>query len=38
MAIFDKAHHVCIVVHDIEKTVAYYESVGIGPWIGYPPL
>lgn len=38
MGIFDKAHHVCIVVHDIEASVAYYESVGIGPWQSYPPL
>lgn len=36
--IFDKLHHVCIVVHDIDKTQAYYESIGIGPWIAYPPL
>ncbi len=35
---FDKLHHVCIVVHDIDKTQAYYESIGIGPWIAYPPL
>ncbi len=37
-AIFDKLHHICIVVHDIDKTLAYYESIGIGPWIKYPPL
>jgi methylmalonyl-CoA/ethylmalonyl-CoA epimerase len=36
--IFQKLHHVCIVVHDIDKTQAYYESIGIGPWIEYPPL
>ncbi len=35
---FDKLHHVCIVVHDIDKTQAYYESIGVGPWIAYPPL
>lgn len=35
---FEKLHHVCIVVHDIDKTQAYYESIGIGPWIAYPPL
>jgi Glyoxalase/Bleomycin resistance protein/Dioxygenase superfamily len=34
----DKIHHVCIVVHDIEKARAYYESIGIGPWQEYPPL
>lgn len=37
-AIYNKLHHVCIVVHDIEKTQAYYESIGIGPWEEYPPL
>ena len=35
---FRKLHHVCIVVHDIEKTISYYESIGIGPWKDYPPL
>jgi methylmalonyl-CoA/ethylmalonyl-CoA epimerase len=38
MGIFDKLHHICIVVHDINKTQAYYESIGIGPWEAYPPL
>jgi len=38
MQIFDKLHHICIVVHDIEKARAYHESIGIGPWIEYPPL
>jgi methylmalonyl-CoA/ethylmalonyl-CoA epimerase len=38
MRIFDKIHHICIVVHDIDKSRAYYESVGIGPWQEYPPL
>ncbi len=35
---FSKPHHICIVVHDIEKTKNYYESIGIGPWVEYPPL
>ncbi|MBI4934881.1 MAG: VOC family protein [Actinobacteria bacterium] len=35
---FDRLHHICIVVHDIERTQAYYESIGIGPWQSYPPL
>ncbi len=34
--IFQQLHHVCIVVHDLQKTVSYYESVGIGPWFDYP--
>ena len=35
---FHKPHHICIVVKDIEKTKGYYESIGIGPWLDYPPL
>ena len=38
MGVFDKIHHVCIVVHDIDKARAYYELIGIGPWQEYPPL
>lgn len=38
MGIFDKLHHICIVVHDIDKAQAYYESIGVGPWEAYPPL
>lgn len=36
MALFTHLHHICIVVHDLEKSVAYYESIGIGPWFDYP--
>jgi methylmalonyl-CoA/ethylmalonyl-CoA epimerase len=35
---FSKPHHICIVVNDVEKTKRYYESIGIGPWMDYPPL
>ena len=35
---FAKVHHICIAVHDIDAAIAYYESVGIGPWHDYPPL
>ena len=35
---FAKVHHLCIVVRDIETSVRFYESVGIGPWHDYPPL
>lgn len=35
---FRQLHHICLVVHDIDKTVAYYDSLGIGPWQDYPPL
>ena len=38
MSVFKRLHHVCIVVHDIDKAQAYYESIGIGPWEAYPPL
>jgi methylmalonyl-CoA/ethylmalonyl-CoA epimerase len=37
-AIFQQLHHVCIVVPDIDAAVAYYESLGIGPWKDFPPL
>lgn len=33
---FQQLHHVCIVVHDLERALAYYESLGIGPWFDYP--
>ncbi|WOS62021.1 VOC family protein [Sinorhizobium fredii] len=38
MGNFDKLHHICIVVADIDKTQAWYESIGVGPWQVYPPL
>jgi catechol 2,3-dioxygenase-like lactoylglutathione lyase family enzyme len=38
MGNFDKLHHICIVVHDIDRAQAYYESIGIAPWEAYPPL
>jgi methylmalonyl-CoA/ethylmalonyl-CoA epimerase len=34
--IFNQLHHVCIVVHDLEKAVTYYEKLGVGPWYDYP--
>lgn len=33
---FQQLHHVCIVVNDLEAAVAYYKSLGIGPWFDYP--
>lgn len=36
LALFTHVHHVCIVVHDLEKSLAYYRSIGIGPWFDYP--
>ena len=35
---FRHLHHICIVVHDLDTSVAYYESIGVGPWQDYPPL
>jgi len=35
---FTKLHHLCVVVADIDRAQRFYESVGIGPWIDYPPL
>jgi methylmalonyl-CoA/ethylmalonyl-CoA epimerase len=35
---FRALHNICIVVRDIDRSVAYYESIGIGPWQDYPPL
>lgn len=35
---FRHLHHICLVVHDIDAAIAYYESIGIGPWQDYPPL
>jgi catechol 2,3-dioxygenase-like lactoylglutathione lyase family enzyme len=29
---------ICIAVEDIERAMAFYESVGIGPWHDYPDL
>ena len=36
--LFKKLHHVCIVVRDIDASISYYESVGVGPWCDYPPM
>jgi len=35
---FEKLHHICIVVRDVEEKMSYFESIGIGPWTEYPPL
>ena len=33
---FRTLHHICIVVHDLDRAVAYYEKLGVGPWFDYP--
>lgn len=35
---FEKFHHLCIVVRDVEEKIKYFESIGLGPWTEYPPL
>lgn len=35
-SIFRSLHHVCIVVRHLERAVAYYQKLGIGPWFDYP--
>lgn len=35
---FQKFHHICLAVRNIDEKVKYYESIGIGPWKEYPPL
>lgn len=35
---FSTLHHIAIVVKDIERTVNYFESLGIGPFQAYPPM
>ena len=36
--LFNQLHHVCIVVDDLDKAVAYYETLGVGPWYDYPKV
>ncbi len=38
MSNFKSLHHVCIVVHDLQKAQSYYESLGVGPWQPFPSL
>jgi catechol 2,3-dioxygenase-like lactoylglutathione lyase family enzyme len=37
-SIFKELHHVCVVVEDMPTAVAFYESIGIGPWHDFPSL
>lgn len=34
--LFDRLHHICILVRDLDRAVAYYEGLGIGPFYDYP--
>lgn len=35
---FKTLHHLSLVVHDLETTVAYLDKLGFGPWFDYPPI
>jgi catechol 2,3-dioxygenase-like lactoylglutathione lyase family enzyme len=35
---FRRVHDICVAVANIDRAVAYYESVGIGPWEPLPPM
>lgn len=35
---FSDLHHIAIVVKDISEAVRFYESIGIGPFVDYPPM
>lgn len=34
--LFRALHHVCVVVHDLEKSLAYYQRIGFDGWFDYP--
>ena len=34
--LFANLHHICVVVHDLDKAVEYYASLGVGPFYDYP--
>ena len=36
--LFQTLHHACIVVRNMDASVAYYESLGVGPWHDFPSL
>jgi catechol 2,3-dioxygenase-like lactoylglutathione lyase family enzyme len=35
---FQTLHHLSIVVRDLDATVSFLESLGIGPFLDYPPM
>lgn len=35
---FSRLHHISIVVRDIDAAVGFYESIGVGPFVDYPPM
>ena len=36
--VFSDIHHIALVVHNADKTSAYWESLGLGPWEDYPAM
>jgi catechol 2,3-dioxygenase-like lactoylglutathione lyase family enzyme len=37
-SLFQALHHICVVVPDLDAAVAYYTSIGVGPWTDFPSL
>ena len=37
-SLFSNPHHMAIVVRDMDKTVNYYQSLGMGPFVTAPPI
>ena len=35
---FRNLHHVCVVVKDLDASVEFYDSIGVGPWEDFPSL
>ena len=35
---FSELHHISIVVKDIDEAAEFYNSIGIGPFVDYPPM
>jgi catechol 2,3-dioxygenase-like lactoylglutathione lyase family enzyme len=35
---FSELHHISIVVRDLDEAAKFYTSVGIGPFVDYPPM
>ena len=33
---FRQLHNICIVVRDLDRSLAWYEQLGMGPWTDYP--
>ena len=35
---FSELHHISIVIRDLDEAVKFYTSIGIGPFVDYPPM